>query len=156
MEDVPGYPADNAYFIYTRSENVPTGVNDAVEKLSTSASGKSIIEVIEMTSRKLQSLFASGSRADPLGIEEGSDTDMGTDNEGSEDEGLIEGYSSDEDFGTFGEPGDSRAHSINATATHSISTKVAITLDHRIRQDLKAAKLASFKIGKFIIVTESV
>ena len=124
--------------ISTISENVPEGVNNSLDAVQETSAGMSIPDLVAAISKKLLKLLATGSREDPLDLDGASDAV--SDMEMTDDES--ENYSSDDDWG-INPSGGGRAMS----TTIKLSPQDAAKINRRIRADLRAVKLAGFRIG---------
>jgi ubiquitin-conjugating enzyme E2 Q len=154
--DVSEYPEGNSFMLFTKSSEVPNGVNDVLEDVKNFSTGMKISELLLAISQRLQKVLASGTQADPFNVDDGSDVEM-VDGGGEESEGEYEeddeeeeedepfGYDDDDDgFGTFG-PSDGKR--LSTSSTYRISPEAAASINRRIRTDLRAAKFAGFKLG---------
>ncbi|TVY21133.1 Ubiquitin-conjugating enzyme E2 Q2 [Lachnellula arida] len=136
--DVSEYPDGNTYMISTISENVPEGVNNSLDTVQETSAGMSLPDLVAAISKKLLKLLVSGSRENPVDLDDASDA--ASDVEMTDDES--ENYSSDDDWG-MDPSGGGRA---TATAI-KLSPRDAAKINQRIRADLRAVKLAGFRIG---------
>jgi ubiquitin-conjugating enzyme E2 Q len=134
--------------IFTKSSDIPKGVNEALQDVANFSAGMHIQELVQTISQRLTKLLATGSQADPLSIDDDdSDVQMldgaedGADEaeeESEEDYGA--GFDSeDDDFGYVGGKA--------STSSYRLSPEVATKLNRRIKEDLRAVKFAGFKLG---------
>jgi ubiquitin-conjugating enzyme E2 Q len=130
--------------IFTRSSEIPLGVNDTLEQLAQFSAGMRVPELLTTISQKLQTVLATGFRDAPFSINDESAVEM-IDGDGEQSDGddyedcdLFSEYGSD-DFGPIGR------HS--STTSYQLSPETAAKLNRRIREDLRAAKFAGFKLG---------
>lgn len=130
--------------IFTKSSEVPEGVSGVLEDIASSASGMTIHELLNTISHRLHRHLATGSRDNPYSID--SDLEM-VDPEDEEEEGET---SEDQPFpGTdsedeiFGVP----AGGASISSTFRLSPDTVNKLNRRIKEDLRAARFAGFKIG---------
>ena len=130
--------------IFTRSSEIPHGVNDVLEQLAQFSAGMRVPELLTTISQKLQNVLATGSRDAPFGIDDSSDVEM-IDGDGEqsdnddEDNDLFSDYGYEDDFGPVGK------HSNNAT--YQLNPEAAAKLNRRIKEDLRAVKFTGFKLG---------
>jgi ubiquitin-conjugating enzyme E2 Q len=124
--------------ISTISEDVPEGVNSALDSIQELSAGMTILDLVSAISKKLRKLLATGSQDDPLDL--GDASDAASDVEMTDDES--EHYSSDDDWGVDPSSG-GRAIS----TTIKLTPRDAANINRRIRADLRAVKLAGFRIG---------
>jgi ubiquitin-conjugating enzyme E2 Q len=150
LADVSGYPLDNSFMIFTKSSDVPKGIDEVLEHIASSSTGMKIIDLIASISQRLRKTLATGSQEDPLSLGDNSDLEM-LDEEGGEsgDEDDIDefddGFLSDGDgLESFGPPGSIRPSSLS---TYNIPAEAAVKINRRIRADFRAVKFAGFKLG---------
>ncbi|TVY68712.1 Ubiquitin-conjugating enzyme E2 Q2 [Lachnellula suecica] len=136
--DVSEYPSGNLYMISTISEAVPEGVNGALDNVQEISAGMSIPDLVAAISKTLLKVTATGSRDDPVQLDGASDAP--SEDGMSEDESVR--YSSDDEWG-MGQTGEAR----RTSTVHKFNDQDSAALNRRIRADLRAAKLAGFKIG---------
>lgn len=136
--------------IFTKSPEIPNGVNETLEAISGTSAGLEISELISNISQRLQKSLTIGSQSDLDGSSDKEMTyhegkDLESDNESDhEDDDQFDGFPSDEeDFETFRE---FEAHGLD-TPVRRISVDAAAKLNKRIRSDLRTAKFAGFKLG---------
>ncbi|KAH9220067.1 hypothetical protein DL95DRAFT_443142 [Leptodontidium sp. 2 PMI_412] len=152
--DVASYPSESMFMAYTNTEGVPAAAAAALEEIPNWSFGMRLPELITTVSQKLQRVFATGSREDPVDLGDDEDTEMvdvdGEDQEYEEDEEdddeEEEDYYPDEDDG-FGLSNVRLGSSSHASAARQLDPASAAKLNSRIRHDLKSAKLAGFSIG---------
>ncbi|KAM3069277.1 hypothetical protein ACMFMG_010784 [Clarireedia jacksonii] len=141
--DVSEYPTGNTYMIFARSDGAPEAVTSTLNQLASSSSGMRLPDLIGHISQKLQKALATGSRDNPLPIEDEDEEMENAEDEESEDE--LDFSDQDEDFL------DERMNFIHEKALSSSRIKLSpaaiAQLDRRIRNDLRAVRLAGFKIG---------
>ncbi|KAG9243034.1 hypothetical protein BJ878DRAFT_137512 [Calycina marina] len=146
--EVSEYPPGNTYMIFTKSSDIPTGVNAALDSIASSADGMSVEVLVTTITSKLHSILATGSKKNPLSIDsdiemmDSTDSDEDRDGEEEEEEDDDYGYDdgfSDDEF----EPADGRRSSISGRLTPEAATK----LNRRIKADLRAVKFSKFKVG---------
>tara|TARA_R110002060_G_scaffold21987_2_gene29811 strand:- start:736 stop:2388 length:1653 start_codon:yes stop_codon:yes gene_type:complete len=150
MTDVASYPSETMFMAYTSSQNAPTAAATVFDEIINYSFGMRLPELITSVSQKLQRVLASGSREDPLALDDDEDTEMvdvdGEDEEDEdEDEDEEEDYYPDEDdrFGL-----DTVRHGLNSRGSvRNLDPESAKKLNSRIRNDLRTAKLAGFSIG---------
>lgn len=116
---------------------MPEGVNNSLDTIQETSAGMSLPDLVATISKKLLKLLATGSRENPLELDDASDA--ASDVEMTDDES--ENYSSDDDWGM--DPSGARATS----TTIKLSPRDAAKINQRIRADLRAVKLAGFRIG---------
>jgi ubiquitin-conjugating enzyme E2 Q len=134
--DVSEYPSSHNYMIFC-PDGTPAIVANTLSDISDSTTGKSIIQLLELVSRKLEM------------IDEDGDRHMLDSQMLSEDD--FEGYDDEEDSDDCGYFGDDFKPEL-ALATRSAgdftnSTKSTPTFRQRIRSDLRKAKKNGFKVG---------
>lgn len=144
--DVSGYPAENNFMIFTKSSDIPPGVNEALEDIATFSAGLRIPELIQTVSQRLTKLLATGSQADPVSIDDDFDVQMldgvdEGDDESEEDYGAGFDSEDDDNFG-YGPPGGKAS-----TSSFHLNPAMATKLNRRIKEDLRAVKFAGFKLG---------
>jgi hypothetical protein len=129
------------------SADLPPTATSALETVADFSAGMRLPELITILSQKLNSAFATGTREAPYSIDDGSDVAMGgvngdeSSDQASESDDPYAGYDSgDDDF-------NSAAPGTSSSATYHISADAAKKMNSRIRQDLRAAKMAGFSIG---------
>lgn len=154
MTDVASYPSETMFMAYTSSQNAPTAAATVFDEIINYSFGMRLPELITSVSQKLQRVLASGSREDPLALDDDEDTEMvdvdgGDEDEDEEDEDEDEDeeedYYPDEDDG-FGL--DTVRNGLNSrAAVRNLDPESAKKLNSRIRNDLRTAKLAGFSIG---------
>ncbi|KAH7346789.1 hypothetical protein BKA65DRAFT_399825 [Rhexocercosporidium sp. MPI-PUGE-AT-0058] len=157
--DVASYPSESIFMAFTNTEGAPAAAAAALEEIPNYSFGIRLPELITTVSQKLQRLLATGSREDPLALDDDEDTAMvdvdeedqedGDDEGDGEDEGDDEDeedYYPDEDDGFGLDP--VRSGSIShASAIRQLDPASAAKLNSRIRHDLRSAKLAGLSIG---------
>ncbi|PVH68585.1 hypothetical protein DL98DRAFT_506721 [Cadophora sp. DSE1049] len=150
--DVASYPSETMFMAYTSSQNAPTAAAIVFDEIINYSFGMRLPELITTVSQKLQRVLATGSREDPLALDDDEDTEMvdvdgedeaEDDEDGDEEE---EDYYADEDDG-FGLDSVRHGLSSHASAIRNLDPESAKKLNSRIRHDLRTAKLAGFSIG---------
>lgn len=122
--DPHDYPSSHAFFVYSTSENVPAEITKAVDEVVTQFEGLSIDDVLSTLDRVV------------------SDAIQGPTPKSSDDvDDLV--MSSDQEFGDDLEPSDWTEDEDILFATAPSPANVR----EKIRQDLRAVKLAGFKVG---------
>jgi ubiquitin-conjugating enzyme E2 Q len=132
--------------IFTRSVDVPKGVEGILQGIADSSAGMTVPELLGNISQKLHRYLATGSQNDPLSID--SDVDMPDGEEGQESEAESEDSyfpGSDDEFNIGGGHGGA-----SVSATYSLNPQHAAKLNRRIKEDLRAVRFAGFKIGILI------
>jgi ubiquitin-conjugating enzyme E2 Q len=133
--------------IFTKSSNIPQGVNEALEDVASYSAGMRVSELLHTISARLTKVLANGSEEAPIDIDDDSDVQMIDGVEETEEEESEEDYDpgfDSEDDGAFG--GVLSTGSTSLSRYH-ISPATADKLDRRIRQDLRTVRFAGFKIG---------
>ncbi|CZR58141.1 related to ubiquitin conjugating enzyme [Phialocephala subalpina] len=142
--DVSEYPSSSSFMAFTETPGVSQAALEVLQDIADSSTGVYLPELIGTISRKLQRALATGSRNDPLSIDDDVDMpDAQQSDEESDDYGSDYGYESDH-FGIDGGHGQGASTS---NARISLAPESAAKLNKRIRQDLRAAKFAGFSIG---------
>jgi hypothetical protein len=91
--------------IFTKSSDIPAGVNDVLDEIANFSAGMTVSELINTISERLRKYLAAETKAHPLSAGD-SDVEMvdqvAEEDDGSEDEYDV-GFSDDEDdgFGPF-------------------------------------------------------
>ncbi|KAF7508175.1 hypothetical protein GJ744_009472 [Endocarpon pusillum] len=136
VSDVSNYPSDHSYFLFTTSENAPSAVNEAVQSVQPSVSGRSISQMLLEVSTAINHALLGKDKpdADP----ESSDAI-------DEDDPLIED-DSDADMWSTHSPKSEKATEVAFKDSGSGPT-LRREVKARIRSDLRLAKEAGFKIG---------
>ncbi|KAF2493350.1 hypothetical protein BU16DRAFT_465013 [Lophium mytilinum] len=138
IPELSEYPSSHTCMLFA-SDNVPNKVAQALPDIADAATGKTIVQLLELVARKLESTDRDG------------DTQMmdsqqayGSDYEDDDDE--EEDYSADEYF-----PDDDvvpkAQYSKSEAADPSSYTQPTSQFRHRIRADLLGAKTTGFKVG---------
>ncbi|KAL2069945.1 hypothetical protein VTL71DRAFT_14625 [Oculimacula yallundae] len=150
--DVASYPNESMFMAYTNTEGAPMAAAAALEEIANYSFGKRLPDLITMVSQKLQRALATGSRSDPVALDD-EDTEMidvDADNEDNEEEDdeedEEEDYYPDEDEG-FDLGSGRNGSSSHANVVRNIDPESAATLNSRIRHDIRSAKLAGFSVG---------
>ncbi|KAE8445158.1 hypothetical protein EG329_013654 [Mollisiaceae sp. DMI_Dod_QoI] len=143
--DVASYPSESSFMAWTDTPGVPQAATDVIQDIGSTSLGVRLPDLITTISRKLQRALATGSRNDPLSIDD--DIEMldaqQSDNE-SDPSATDFGYETDH-FGI--EAGGPGQNAIISNARISLAPESAAKLNKRIRQDLRTAKFAGFGIG---------
>ncbi|KAB8304685.1 hypothetical protein EYC80_004050 [Monilinia laxa] len=147
--DVSGYPGENSFMVFTKSDGAPKVAIEALNQLTPSPTGVLVADLITSISQKLQKALSAGSREVPISLDD-EDTDEGDeveDDAGEEESGDDSGFSDEyeEDF-----PDDHMAYSNGDTVSKSIiklTPKAAAEMNRRIRADVRAVRMAGFRIG---------
>ncbi|KAH7397638.1 hypothetical protein BKA64DRAFT_672448 [Cadophora sp. MPI-SDFR-AT-0126] len=148
--DVASYPSETMFMAYTSSQNAPTAAATVFDEIINYSFGMRLPELITTVSQKLQRVLATGSREDPLALDDDEDTEMvdvdadGEDDENDDDD--EEDYYADEDDG-FGLESVTHGLSSHASTVRNLDPELSKKLNSRIRHDLRTAKLAGFSIG---------
>lgn len=148
--DVSGYPNENSFMIFTKSSEIPPGVNEVLADVQNFSAGMKVSELLQTVSQRLTKVLASGTANDPVSVgDEDSDVQMfdGADEDEDEDPGDSEeeydgGFDSEDD-GSFGGPVVGR-HSLS---TLKLSPAIETKLNRRIKEDLRAVNLGGYHIG---------
>ncbi|KAF2648732.1 hypothetical protein K491DRAFT_722312 [Lophiostoma macrostomum CBS 122681] len=136
ITDVSEYPSSHMCMIFAGS-SAPEKVADILQDITDAATGKSVAQILELVSQKLESTDSDGDKQmiDSQGY---SDDEFGTD----DDEDDAEEYFPDDDF--LPKP---VLASKDPGTTLEAYTKPTSAFRQRIRTDLRKAKAAGFKIG---------
>jgi len=150
--DVSGYPSENTFMIFTKSPEVPTRVNSALEDVASFSAGMRIIELVQTITSKLQIVLATESKAIPLTID--SDVEMfdsiNDDEDNQEDDDEEYDYDDAYNDGFFDdgfEPYGLSDGKRSSVSRFSLAPEAASRLSRRIKTDLRAVKFSNFKIG---------
>jgi ubiquitin-conjugating enzyme E2 Q len=129
--------------IFARSDDAPEAVTSTLNQLAPSSAGMRLPDLISNISQKLEKALATGSENNPLPIDDEDDEMEDAEDEESEEE--LDFSDQDEDFL------DERMNFIHEKALSSSRIKLGpaaiAQLDRRIRNDVRAVRLAGFKIG---------
>ncbi|EKD17715.1 uncharacterized protein L3040_008100 [Drepanopeziza brunnea f. sp. 'multigermtubi'] len=151
--DVASYPSESMFIAYTDSQGVSPAAAALIEDIYNISLGVRLPDLMTTVSQKLQRVFASGSREDPVTIDDGGgDTEMldalgvDDDEQDSDEEGPEEYYSGndDDDFGIESVRYGLNSHTNSALRLNPVT---AAKIKTRIRNDLRSAKMAGFKVG---------
>ncbi|KAI9046781.1 hypothetical protein LZ554_009518 [Drepanopeziza brunnea f. sp. 'monogermtubi'] len=151
--DVSSYPSESMFIAYTDSQGVSPAAAALIEDIYNISLGVRLPDLVTTVSQKLQRVFATGSREDPVSIDDGGgDTKMvdapgiDDDEEDSDEEGAEEYYpgNDDDDFGIESVRYGSNSHTDSALRLNPVA---AAKIKTRIRNDLRSAKMAGFKVG---------
>ena len=150
--DVSDYPTSHVYLMCTDSADVPASINIAMRDIGDFA-GAPIDQMLQKAA-KILSKATAGSRANPVSLDDdlmvidGSDPDEESDHLLSEDEEEDEGHGiSDDDWDLDPQRQVTQALKTKASFARPKDRAEIIALNKRIRQDLKYAKQAGFRVG---------
>jgi len=136
--------------IFTKSSDIPAGVNSELENIANFSAGMSIQDIVGEISQRLRKILAAGSQVDPVNVDDNSDVEMIDSMDGvnaESEEQSDDEY--DEDYGygldDFGDDMVGKG-AISATTYH-ISPEAAAKLNKRIREDLLTVRFSGFKLG---------
>ncbi|KAL5413067.1 hypothetical protein PMIN03_001363 [Paraphaeosphaeria minitans] len=133
IPDVSDYPSSHMYMMIA-PDDAPGPVANALSGIAESAFGKTIEQLLELTSRKLKSRDDGGDHQ----MLNSQENDMA---EEDSDDGDVDDFFPDDD--EVQEPFSTQPH-LAFTQVHMESSS---TLRSRIRSDLLSAKIAGFKVG---------
>lgn len=144
--DVPGYPHDNTFMVFTGSALPPAALK-IIEDMSAVSTGMRIAEIITTIADKLYNSLASSARNSPLRAD--SDVDMEdkdecalSDDDDASDQGFPSDWSDDNDIWNEG---------AMAGAEHKPSERLSeeafLSQKRRIQQDFISVRTAGFKVG---------
>ena len=132
IPEVSDYPSDHMYMLIG-PDNAPEAVANALSGIAESAFGKTIEQMLEITSRKLES-------TDQDGDQQMLDSqDYGAMAEEDSDDDVEEFFPDDDDV--------QKPFSMSSTFSHGCHQKPTPEFRSRIRSDLRVAKAAGFKVG---------
>ncbi|KAF2193832.1 hypothetical protein K469DRAFT_712668 [Zopfia rhizophila CBS 207.26] len=140
IPDVSEYPDSHSCMLFA-PDDAPASVASTLSGISDSATGKSIIQLLELVSRKLESTDRDGDKQ-MLDSQEDFDEDVEDDEDDDVEDYTEDEYFPDDDLvpkSMFGKP--------EANATPGGYTKPTSLFRHRIRSDLMIAKANGFKVG---------
>jgi len=165
MPDVDQYPDQNSFFIFTDSENPPQVLVAAMNNLKDFSAGSRIAEMIfaitaTFTETLKPSAAAASSRSGPADDQDAEMTDAGEpegqdddDEDNAEDDGYDDyddeddadvDFDSDEyDDDLFPSPTTAQA----GARAPQLTPTAAAALSQRIKEDLRKAKAAGFRVG---------
>ncbi|KAF2734289.1 hypothetical protein EJ04DRAFT_249130 [Polyplosphaeria fusca] len=135
IPDLSEYPSDHTCMIFA-PDDAPRRVAGALADLSDMATGKTVVQILELVSRKLESTDQDGDQQ-MLNSQYDSGDELDDDDDFEEDD-----YFPDDDMApqpTLGKQ--------DRTSTAEGFTKPTSVFRHRIRSDLMTAKANGFKIG---------
>ncbi|KAL9602680.1 MAG: hypothetical protein Q9219_001670 [cf. Caloplaca sp. 3 TL-2023] len=147
VADVGDYPSSHMYMIYTTSENVPSNVSVAIENVGTLDG----LRVADMLSKVARSLDKSTHRSPPNHLDP-DDEDMEYDEMSADPSDPESNGESDHDsIGAWSprspdDPTAAFASSLHGPKTSRTRSSV-LASNRRIREDLRAVKIAGFRVG---------
>ncbi|KAI9714971.1 MAG: hypothetical protein M1812_006284 [Candelaria pacifica] len=150
VPDVSEYPSSHQFFIYTTSDNPPPAINDALESMSGSLEGLKISQLLTTVSTSLGKELATGTEDSPYQLDEDDDPmDIDELEQEYEDNEAEEGYDSDQSVGGWSDHSQPQQASTPGDIHDGYSPDQAViyAMNARIREDLRAAKEAGFKVG---------
>lgn len=143
-KDLGEYPESHIYMIYTNSENVPRSVHSALDNMD-SFMGVKVADMIDKVVKVLD-IATAGSQHNPVDLDDGDPVILDSDHE-PEDSDVDElgGFDSDEEGSWYPNSGNHES----ALASHvrtGYREEIKVS-NARIRNDLRLAKQAGFKVG---------
>src|SRR4051794_4125286 len=123
--------------IFTKSSDIPPGVNGALDDVTNFSAGMRIAELIQNISQRLTKHLATGSEADPVNIDGDSDVEM-LDDAGEaeeEEEESEEDYDPEFDSADDDDFGYGSSNTKNSTLMYRMSPDAAAKLTRRIKED---------------------
>ncbi|KAK7182638.1 hypothetical protein DPSP01_011464 [Paraphaeosphaeria sporulosa] len=133
IPDVSEYPSSHMYMLIA-PDDAPGPVANALSGIAESAFGKSVEQLLELTSRKLESTDDDGDH------QMLNSQDVGTAEEDSDDDDVDDFFPDDDEIQ---KPFSMQAH-LASTQDHMESSS---RFRSRIRSDLLSARVAGFKVG---------
>ncbi|OHW94948.1 ubiquitin conjugating enzyme [Colletotrichum incanum] len=140
--NIDEYPQGSGFLAYTDAESIPTAVSELLNELPSLSQSKSILETLQLISRRLSSELAS--ETNDCSDVEMTDIDLDDDLETEEDDEY--NYEDDMAFG-LGSAAPSLPTPINAS-------KEQAKVTGRLVEDLRKAKEAGFKVSLLTSVTK--
>lgn len=132
IPEVSDYPSDHMYMLIG-PDDAPEAVANALSGIAESAAGKTIEQMLELTSRKLES-------TDEDGDQQMLDSqDLGAMAEEDSDDDVEEFFPDDDDV--------QKPFSMSSATTQQGHRHPSSKFRSRIRSDLRIAKAAGFKVG---------
>ncbi|QSZ37655.1 hypothetical protein DSL72_008754 [Monilinia vaccinii-corymbosi] len=143
--DVSGYPDENSFMVFTKSHGAPKAVIEALNQLTPSPNGIRVADLIGSISQKLQKALSTGSQGSPISLDDDEDVEMDdvAEEQSEDDSGFSDDY--EEDFPD--EPIPFSNGNAVPKSTTILTPRVAAQLNRRIRIDVRALRMAGFRIG---------
>lgn len=143
--DLGGYPESHIYMFYTNSEHVPPAIHSALDEMS-NYNGVKVPEMMCSMVKVLDKATATqGSQHNPLEIEDGDPINIVSDidEDGYDSQSDYE-YDSDNDAWSENPP---KRDGNAAPPVRAGDRATMMILNRRIRQDIRLAKEAGFRVG---------
>ncbi|KAF2116221.1 hypothetical protein BDV96DRAFT_491785 [Lophiotrema nucula] len=140
IPDLSEYPSSHTCMLFA-PDDAPSSVASALSDISDSATAKTVLQVLELVSRKLESTDADGDKQMLDSQADFGDSEMEDEDEDDDDFGEDE-YFPDDDLA----PKVALGKQDNGSTPEGF-TKPTSAFRHRIRSDLLTAKAHGFKVG---------